>query len=109
MNFSTLIKDPEDWVKSVDLFYLDPRVGETFATYYAGHRDIYENTMVDLPHAIWIIILVRKFSGSSHGLYSFHFQLMDPTELTYENTISESCSVFGHVWRWWYSSLYRYI
>ncbi|VUZ49945.1 unnamed protein product [Hymenolepis diminuta] len=52
MNFSTLIKDPEDWVESVDLFHLDPLIGETFAACYARHRDIYEKKHGRFPHPI---------------------------------------------------------
>lgn len=43
------MKDPEDYVKNVGMFQHKPLIGETFATWYARYRDIYENIISDLP------------------------------------------------------------
>ncbi|VUZ42294.1 unnamed protein product [Hymenolepis diminuta] len=34
-------------------------------------------------------MLLRKFNRSNHNLYSFNFQQMDPTDLTYEKMITK--------------------
>ncbi|VUZ44563.1 unnamed protein product, partial [Hymenolepis diminuta] len=49
-NFSPLIKNPEDYVKNVDMFHLNPLFDEIFATWYARYCDTYENYMVGSPH-----------------------------------------------------------
>ncbi|KAM3180265.1 hypothetical protein ACTXT7_016625 [Hymenolepis weldensis] len=82
MTFSTPTKDPEDYVKNVGVFHHNSR-----------YRDIYESIMAILPHAIRINMLLRKFNTSDHDLYFSYLQPMDPTDLTYEKTISKLCSV----------------
>ncbi|KAM3173598.1 hypothetical protein ACTXT7_012202 [Hymenolepis weldensis] len=80
MNFSTSTKDPKNNVKNV---------GETFATWYTQYRNIFMNSMADLPLATRITILLRGFNRSYHYLYSSYFQPMDPADLAYEKLISK--------------------
>ncbi|VUZ56429.1 unnamed protein product [Hymenolepis diminuta] len=49
MNFSTPMKDPEDYARNIPMFQHKPLIGEAFATRYARCRDIYENSISDLP------------------------------------------------------------
>ncbi|VUZ50057.1 unnamed protein product [Hymenolepis diminuta] len=49
--------------------------------------------MAVLPHATRINILPCKFNTIDHELYSFYLRPMDPTDLTYEKTISKLGSV----------------
>ncbi|VDL63299.1 unnamed protein product [Hymenolepis diminuta] len=64
-----------------------PVLDETFATWYTRRRDIYKNTMPDLPHATRIIVLLRKFNRSDIYLCLSYFQPMDPADLIYEKMI----------------------
>ncbi|KAM3171594.1 hypothetical protein ACTXT7_016309 [Hymenolepis weldensis] len=51
--------------------------------------------MADLPHTVRITMLLRNFSSSDRDLNPSYLQPMDPTDLTYANTISKLGSVVG--------------
>ncbi|VUZ41688.1 unnamed protein product [Hymenolepis diminuta] len=95
MNFSMSKNDPKGHVKNIGIFNYNPLTDETFATWYTRRRDIYKNTMPDLPHATRIIVLLRKFNRSDIYLCLSYFQPMDPADLIYEKMISKLVSVVG--------------
>ncbi|VUZ45093.1 unnamed protein product [Hymenolepis diminuta] len=85
MNFPNSTKNPKDYVKNVEIF----------APWYTQYRDIYKNSMADLPHATRITMLLREFNRSDHYLCSSYFQPTDPADLAYGKMITKLVPVIG--------------
>ncbi|VDL57046.1 unnamed protein product [Hymenolepis diminuta] len=95
MNLSKPDKDPEDYSKNFGEFHYEPSVGETFTTWCAGNRDVYENRMAGLSNETMITMLLRKFSKSDCDLYLAYLQPLSPKDLAFEETIEKCKIMFG--------------
>ncbi|VUZ56321.1 unnamed protein product [Hymenolepis diminuta] len=95
MNLSKPDKDQEDYIKNVGEFHYEPVVGETFTTWYARNRGIYENRMARLFNETRINMLL-KLSKSDHNLCLAYLLPLSPKDFTFEGTIEKCEKVFGH-------------